>query len=140
MNAITPIVRIWFIGKDDIDEYWFYVLPLLEKAVRRGNPRISLESTHQLLKEGYAQLFIAKVNCEVKAACVTSFTNYPATRMLTITLCGGVDMHQWLADGMHFIEETAKLNGCSGVEAIGRRGWIRALGMQERSVVCERLF
>lgn len=140
MNALSPIVDIWSVGPEDLDDFWFYAEELIDKALARGNPRLSKETILADLRDGRKFLFVAKVNMEIKGAAICSMTQYDAKLMFTVNLCGGSNMVQWVRKGFWFLEECAKSVGCQGIEVYGRRGWGRLLRLKERSTLYERFF
>ena len=81
------------------------------------------------------------------AAATTAFTDYPDRRLLTISFFGSREDSSsrpiWFNDReliISTLSRWAKLNGCDGIEIIGRRGWVKALeplGFRVSSTVME---
>jgi hypothetical protein len=107
-----------------VDIFWKQIEPLIKKAVSYSGGRHTVATTKYLLKTGIMQLFIVfKSVKDIEAVIVTQKAIYPAKTMMTVVLCGGKNMNKWAGMGIKTIMESAKEQGCSGVEVMGRPGW-----------------
>ena len=88
-------------------------------------------------------LFITADDGTIKGFCTTSVCDYDRVKILQARMLAGDGMDEWLSLIEGKLEEIAKDNQCSGVELIGRKGWIRKLapyGWKESSVILEKRF
>lgn len=133
---------IWMIGADDVANAWPMVSPMLDRVISR-NSRYSLESVRAKLDQKTYCLLVAATEKELQSCCIITINEYPAQRWLTIIMCAGDNMVQWLVDGIAFIEKFARWQDCAGIELTGRRGWeraLRALGFKRRDMMMEKVF
>ena len=47
-----------------------------------------------------------------------------------MAFCGGKELVKWKDQMLDLLRKWAKDNGCSGIEATGRRGWAKSLQSQ----------
>ena len=127
MTAVPP---------SELRKNWPTVAPLLAPAIGFSNGRISLSSVFDWLVDQRYILWLAYKSYEtynldgqtkISAAFVTRESNYPCRKMLTIDLCGGTDMEQWVSEADRVFRAYAVAAGLDGVELFGRPGWTRAL-------------
>lgn len=128
---------IWLLKKEDADLIWHDLAPMLEDACQQSNGRHTTDSTRQAVKEGRYDVFIAMVGNALRSVCITTISHYPASKWLTIILCGGEKMLDWLTDGKAVLEDYARLNGCVAMEVFGRPGWCKAMNLIPTGVMME---
>jgi len=129
---------IWLLRKEDVDQLWGDLAPMLEEPCRMSNGRHTPDSTRQAVKDGKYDVFIAMVGNVLRSVCITTISHYPASKWLTIILCGGEKMLEWLQDGKAVLEDFARLNGCVAIEVFGRPGWCKAMDLIPTGVMMER--
>jgi len=86
---------------------------------------MDLDDLYNDLKIGEQQLWLVKLQDELKATMTTVLEIYPKRKVLRIMLIGGRDMHLWLQDALHVIKAAAQRLGCKTIEADGRLGWAK---------------
>jgi len=72
------------------------------------------------------QLWLAFDKEKVRAACTTQIVFYPHIKVCAVTHLAGTGYKDWIRFS-EYIGVWAKENGCSHIEAHGRRGWIKVL-------------
>lgn len=108
-----------------IEEFWPYARPLIEKAIKRTNLSRWVDEERSILR-GEQLLWLAHEGERIAAAATTHLTRGDGGPVCTITACGGEDMSQWLPL-IEGIEKYARAEGCSCVRIFGRVGWRRVL-------------
>lgn len=106
------------------------VARLLQPAVDRGMGGLTLEDYREKVLTGYMQLWV-----DEGYAAITEVLNYPRSRVVLVHLAGGKLDPLLEADGE--LEKFARIVGATGIEIIGRKGWVRALrdrGYKEAAV------
>ena len=136
MNALSA--HVLTLGENDWQKYWPIAAEMIAPACELSGGRHTLESTKAKLSNGDYVLLVAIVGNSVNSACVCGIKQYPAADWLSIILCGGDNMLQWLDSGRLAIERLARLHNCVGLEVIGRPGWKRAMDLTPSGVVMER--
>lgn len=64
----------------------------------------------------------------VAVVVITTLTLDGGRKVLFIPACAGRRMSDWLEpEGMAFLRQLAQDQGCDGIRACGRPGWVRAL-------------
>jgi len=106
------------------------VAHLLQPAVDAGYAGLTLDDYKERVMLGDMQLWVGDAY-----AGVTEVLNYPNSRVVLVHLAGG-ELEPIIAADSELVE-FAKLVGATGIEIIGRRGWVRALadrGYREAAV------
>lgn len=96
------------------------VAHLLQPAIDRNHAGLTLEDFKERVLTGYMQLWVGE-----GYAAVTEVLNYPSNRVVLVHLGGGELEALIEADGE--LEKFARIVGATGIEIIGREGWVRAL-------------
>ena len=76
------------------------------------------------------QLWVIRVNGELRAMCLTAVNRWPRASVLTAVAVGGFDMPTWVGPLTDLLDRFAAANGCASVDCHGRRGWKKALEAQ----------
>ena len=99
--------------------------PWLEAALHAEDdrPLLSMDDVVADLEARRAHLWVGE-----NAALVTTITDYAQERVIECWLAGG-DMKEILAMTPP-IEDWARRVGCTQVQVMGRKGWVRALSPQ----------
>lgn len=106
---------------------------------RLENHRATQEDEYHLVLSGDAQLWISIDDGAVTGAAITRIFDYPqAPTLVILTMAGdGSDWNTLIQD----LELFAANAGCTHLEIMGRRGWLRRLSGFEESftTICKRL-
>ena len=108
-----------------VDAIWPEVAPHLARCIPHSEGELELDDFHDYLVKGEMQLWIA-VDEVIVAAMATQIVPYPRKRILRIIAIAGDEMERWF----HFlpaIEDWALEQGCTALEAWGRKGWLKVL-------------
>ena len=127
------------VGSHQIDDYWDYVKPFVDKAMERS----TTETTPQVfvaLKNKSARLWLSVKEGIIQSICIVQVTDRPKGRVCSIWICTGSNRKEW----MQFhdtIEAWAKANGCVRMRHEARKGWAREMkkyGYQMSHVIIEK--
>lgn len=134
------MVKLGCVDPAQIEEFWPFARPLIEKAVKRTNLSRWADQEESILR-GDQLLWLAHTGDAIQSAATTHLTKGEDGRPIcTITACGGENMDQWLPL-IEGIEKYARAEGCSCVRIFGRKGWSRVLEKYTTEhVVLERHF
>jgi hypothetical protein len=108
---------------------WPHVSPLLDRAIRLNPELLDLGDVYTGALAGAYVIWVAvdDETGEFVGAVTTRIIPYPQTKALAMDFLGGTRMKEWLHLAQEAVEEHAKRNGCSHLEAYGRRAWSRYL-------------
>lgn len=108
---------------------WPQAVPHLMPAIEMSRGCFEPEDVEALCIAGGFKLFLAVEGEDVLAAYVTEIVQYPRKRRVRAVFAGGKPhtMEQWLEPMIAAIEHWSKEWGCSGIEAMGRKGWTRVV-------------
>ena len=127
-----------------VKECWDEASRYLERACSTSDGRYDARSLRREVDGGFQTLWILyRGENEMIAAATTGFANYPLKKYLTITFLGSNDEGGWYKHRDIIIDafkDWAKSNNCSGIELVGRKGWIKALscfGFRQTSMTIE---
>lgn len=113
---------------DQIDSVWQIASTQLAKAAEQSLGRFELEDVYWLLCSGHMQLWLAAVDNEIVASCITQVSEYPSKTLLSIVLLGGSKLHSFKALALEKLKAFASAHYCEAIDLAGRKGWIRELG------------
>ena len=119
------MVKLSCVDPVQIEEFWPFARPLIEKAIKRTNLSRWCDAEHAILR-GDELLWLAHEGEKIEAAATTHLTKGDGGPVCIITACGGENMEQWLPL-IAGIEKYARAEGCSCVRIFGRKGWLRVL-------------
>lgn len=126
------------INQDQVQAVYEEVSHFFERD-RLENHRATQDDELNLVLEGNAQLWISIDDGAVTGAAITRFIDYPqAFTFCILTMAGdGSDWNHLIQD----LELFAANHGCTHMEIMGRRGWLRRLDGYEESftTICKRL-
>ena len=114
------------IANEHLDKVWDLAAPLVSRALDYSDGKYSLEAIYEALAARDMQLWVATLDHELVACCVTEIIIYPNKKVLTIFASAGVGLHNWLGC-LSPILEWGKSQGCQASEVYGRPGWARVL-------------
>ena len=101
-----------------------------------------LESIGEEVERGVQLLWVMFLgDDEMVGAFTTSVFRYPRKSVVSISFMGGDSILQYKSSVIDAVSEYALEMKCSGIEAIGRKGWIKALGplgFEEAFMVLEK--
>lgn len=115
------------IEKVDVAEHWTKASVMLKDAIDLSNGRHTIETTYNNLKKGVMRLYVVYDKAKIKSYFVTQITVYPAKSVYGIIFCGGKEVIRHIKKIETFFKNEAVLNGCRGLEIIGRNGWERII-------------
>lgn len=125
----------------EIDFVWPFVSVLLAPAVELDTGRHALDDVKRDLTERNRQLWAAILDGKCVAVLVTGITQYPGRKVCQAQYCGGSRLDDWLPEILETVERWAGQIGCSALEVVGRRGWVRKFapyGFSHERVYIER--
>lgn len=114
---------------EQLNEVYPHVYRYVEKATEVDGGRYDAANVFRLLAEREIGLWIVvdEEDDEIVAAMTTRITDYPNGRGMSIDWIGGKRMEEWLPAFSETMDAFARENGCSFIEGIGRKGWIKVL-------------
>ena len=118
--------NVALVDADKVASIWEEVYPLLEKAQVYAAGELDTQDFFAMIENGDMQLWIAEDDNGIFAMMLTEFVKYPRKKVMRIVSIGGKEMNRWMK---YFPAlEAAALNvGCTGLEAQGRKEWLRVL-------------
>lgn len=123
----------------DVDAAWPQVLGLIERALAESDGGHSAEDVRDACKAGDAQLWCGFGSDGLELIMVTEIRRRPRLKAMRIWLMAGSDAPEWIAERSAAIEEWAASAGCSRLEMVGRKGWLKRLpGWDRLNVVMSK--
>ena len=127
------------IGTDQIDEYWPYVKPFVDLAMRRSTTEIT-DQVYEALKGKSARLWLSVNDGTIQSVCIVQVSERPKNKICSIWICAGSNRKEWM-QFIETIEAWAKSNGCTRMRHEARMGWARELkkyGYKTSHVIIEK--
>jgi len=122
--------------KDVFDLLPVVVWDWVSLALEHGNKERSIKDVQQDIKTGIKQMWLHSTDKEFDFCIVTQINEYPLKKTCEIVYSGGSGMIKALPE-LSVIEEWAVLNGCSDIQAVGRKYLSRSLksfGYEQRYI------
>ena len=110
----------------DVPSLWEEVYPIIDRCQRYANGELETQDYLQMILDGSIQLWVASDKEKIFAAMLTEFIAYPRKKVLRIIAIAGNRMESWM-EFFPALEAAALKVGCTGLEAQGRKGWLRVL-------------
>lgn len=135
-------VEIVFVPPPLIDTVWEQALELLQEPIAMTRGCYEPEDVYAFLAAGKMGLWLAVEGEDVLAAYAVELVFYPRKVRLRATFAGGKPhtMERWLPQMETALEQESRKFGGSGLEAIGREGWVRVLDCEKVGVLFCREF
>ena len=124
------MIQVSYVPKEYINTCWKEVEGYLKKATDYTKGRYEVHDLYLSICKYDYHLWIAFDKEEIKGAVVTNITQYPRKKYVCMAFCGGKELVKWKDQMLDLLRKWAKDNGCSGIEATGRRGWAKSLQSQ----------
>jgi len=134
---MSSSARLAGVLKENVDKVWPEVEKYLSDAVDYSYGKWSLDFLKDSIKNESHQLYVV-IDGDVKAAIVTSITQCPNTRILSIDFCGGEGARDWATFAVDELAKWGRAIGCSAIEITGRPGWEKLLGLKKIHVVLRK--
>lgn len=117
------------IPAEDVPKHWHIVAPLLVDAVALSGGRYDMRAVLDGLVRKVALLWVIyDDDLVVRAAFTASRRQYPRAAWLCVEFLGGEDMASWVGEVDRTLTAYARDSGLAGLELVGRKGWVKALG------------
>jgi len=131
-----------YIPHNHVLKVWGEVEPLISKALKYNYADVtSADALNLILNQGF-KLWIGADGNEIQSALLAEFVQYPrkkAMRIVTWATKSGQDYESWM-ELFDKIEDFAKHNGCSLIEAWARKGLAKKLNWEHSySVVSKNI-
>ena len=112
-----------------LPEVWAHISPILNKAVSLNPEIIDISDVYVVALAGAYVIWVAvdEESGEFVGTVTTRIITYPQANALAMDFLGGTRMKEWLHLAQDAVEEHAKRNDCTQLEAYGRRAWSRYL-------------
>lgn len=121
------MLNIEGILSDEIDIYIPMLRVLIDRAIKKGNALLTVDSVIRALRDRSMQLWLIKDNEKIKAICITEILITPQCRVLGIVALAGVGHKQWKDLLEQILTIYAQEKGCRYIEIQGRKGWNKVL-------------
>lgn len=109
-----------------LQDAWPLVENWIANACRSSRGRFEAEDVFADLYAKRKQLWVAARDGVIEACMVTEIANYPRARVCVINICVGHDRAHWKRL-LPEVEEWARMQRCTKIESVARKGWARAL-------------
>jgi len=125
MAKETVNIRLVYVPRAEIADYWDVAGPLIELAQRRYSHEYGLEDVREALGNGRAILWMVQVDGEFMAAMTTTEDNQPRRKTLLIELLGGKNADIWAEKLITELARVGRAAGYDAIETKARLGWMR---------------
>lgn len=136
------MVEILFVPGPALDTIWEHALVLLREPIAMSRGCYEPEDVYAFCAAGKMALWLAIEGEDVLAAYAVELVFYPRKTRLRATFAGAKPhtMDRWLPQMVSALEEESRRFGCSGLEAMGRKGWTKVVDGEQVGVFLCRDF
>lgn len=111
-----------------IENFWHFALPYIKRALDHANGEVSPEDLKIKCLERDAQLWLVySADNRIVGAATTEIVIYPQMKVCRIITLAGSGFDEWMNMSLQIIEMWAIEQGCKGLEALTRKGFIPKL-------------
>lgn len=118
-------IAVSTVRPDQARDYWPHIQPHIERALEYGWN--TSDEVLALIEVAQAQCWLAVDEGKVLGAWVTRIEQSERGRFCLLWLAGGERLHEWLHLVGEHTEPWAKENGCTQMQMVGRKGWVKRL-------------
>ena len=135
-------MEAYLVPPSDVTKLWGKVEPLISKALKHNHGELVSSDVLKLLLQKKQILWIGFEDNDIHSALIGEFVTYPrkkAFRIVTWSTKSGYHYEEWMKL-FDKIENFARLNGCSLMEAWARKGLAKKLNWNHSySIVSKQL-
>tara|TARA_R100001082_G_scaffold1075_1_gene908 strand:- start:1476 stop:1883 length:408 start_codon:yes stop_codon:yes gene_type:complete len=135
-------VEAYLVPPSDVTKLWGKVEPLITKALKHNHGELISSDILKLLLQRRQLLWIGFEDNDINSALIGEFITYPrkkAFRIITWSTKSGYHYEEWMKL-FDKIEDFARVNGCSLMEAWTRKGLAKKLNWNHSySIVSKQL-
>lgn len=115
-----------WVAKPDVHKVWAKVEPMLLGALKKNIPLWNTDDILEGVMKDELQLWIVyeDEDEEILGAVITQITIFPRGKLVNVFLLGGNNIRLWKDKMAEKIEKFAREEGCTYLQAIGRKGWL----------------
>lgn len=119
------MIAVSLVPADELDNVWFTVSPMLERALQYNGGRTRLDDIYIELMAGQQSLWVAMDEGDIIGCVTIRISRYQTgIKILSYEYLAGKTIHLWLKEGHRVCSAYGKELGCSMLEVpYGRRGW-----------------
>jgi len=118
---------IHFVPKEKVALIWDDIKDEIQRALDHAQGEEELQDVKNKLEEGVYGLLVIFIEDNLKGVVTVQFMNYPQIRALRVVTISGHDYFKWQVPLHEYLEKWAKEQGMQRIEAMVRKGQIRAL-------------
>lgn len=134
-------VRVVPVVSGYVKQMWPHVADTVHDVVSRDSTMWDAETVHKRLLSEDMQLWLAVCNGAIAIVVVTEIFETSSGKTCGLPIVGGTHMDVCIETVLDVIEGWARDMGCTRLEGVGRKGWVRVLapfGWREKSVIIEK--
>ena len=135
-------MEAYLVPPSDVTKLWGKVEPLITKALKHNHGELISSDILKLLLQRRQLLWIGFEDNDINSALIGEFITYPrkkAFRIITWSTKSGYHYEEWMKL-FDKIEDFARVNGCSLMEAWTRKGLAKNLNWNHSySIVSKQL-
>ncbi len=135
-------MEAYLVPPSDVTKLWGKVEPLITKALKHNHGELISSDILKLLLQRRQLLWIGFEDNDINSALIGEFITYPrkkAFRIITWSTKSGYHYEEWMKL-FDKIEDFARVNGCSLMEAWTRKGLAKKLNWNHSySIVSKQL-
>lgn len=121
-----------------LPNFWPLALPYIKRALEHTHGELTPDDLLERCLTRDIQLWLISREKRIFGAATTEIVVYPQRKHCRIITIAGSDFESWGADAATQIEAWAHEQGCDGMEAFVRRGFVpklQAMGYRHRQSV-----
>ena len=126
---------IYPILSHDAPAIWPEVSDYVTRALKLTLGQINADSVLERIKAQDMQLWVIAESA-ILGAMVTEILIYPNRKILRVVTLGGEGWDNWGSEIVETLDSYAKYVGATGIEFVGRKGWIKKLAQHGYSTRC----
>ncbi len=124
-----------------VESLWRFAEPYIKRALDHTYGEISPDDIKNFCMESQMQLWMISKEKRMVGAGTTQIVCYPQMKVCRIVTLAGTEFTEWMDVAHMNIELWAEMQGCEGMEAYVRKGFVPkldAIGYKHKYSVCHK--
>jgi hypothetical protein len=126
---LIQVMSQWVAEEEELELEDQEVIPgeMVDQVVEHTTGRYLAEDIRHSCEQRDMQLWLILTDSQLRGILVTEVLVYPRKKALRVVMIGGEGLDEWNAEMDRTLEAFARHEGCSLIDAHGRKGWARKI-------------
>lgn len=115
------------VNAEQVPMFWKHGEAFIKRALDHANGELTHEDIRTACERRDMQLWMIATKDAVVGALSTEIVQYPQKRMVRVVTVAGKGFEEWAGEMNKILDEWGRAQGCKGIEAYVRSGFVKKL-------------